>query len=105
MSYFAYQELRLNDLHEMSVVIQSVDMSFIHPIGVVEDVLVQVNELIFPIDFYILKMDETNSTYSTSIQLGRPFMKIAKTWIDLDSGILSVKFGREIVKFNIFDVM
>lgn len=32
-------------------------------------------------------------------------MKIAKTWIDLDSGILSVKFGREIVKFNIFDVM
>lgn len=40
MSYFAYQELRLNDLHEMSVVIQSVDMSFIHPIGVVEDVLV-----------------------------------------------------------------
>ncbi|KAK4382383.1 Retrovirus-related Pol polyprotein from transposon opus [Sesamum angolense] len=36
---------------------------------------------------------------------GRPFMKTAKTKIDVDEGTLSVEFGGEIVKFNIFDAM
>ncbi|KAL0353741.1 UNVERIFIED_CONTAM: hypothetical protein Sangu_0955400 [Sesamum angustifolium] len=45
------------------------------PEGVLEDVLVQVNELVFPADFYVLDMREDNSPSSTSILLGRPFLK------------------------------
>ncbi|KAL0308771.1 UNVERIFIED_CONTAM: hypothetical protein Sradi_5819400 [Sesamum radiatum] len=36
---------------------------------------------------------------------GRPFMKTAKTKIDIDEGTLSVEFGGEIVKFNISEAM
>ncbi|KAL0334114.1 UNVERIFIED_CONTAM: hypothetical protein Sangu_1567600 [Sesamum angustifolium] len=35
----------------------------------------------------------------------RPFMKTAKTKIDVDKGTLSVEFGGEIVKFNISEAM
>ncbi|KAK4404449.1 hypothetical protein Sango_0813500 [Sesamum angolense] len=36
------------------------DRSVVYPEGVLEDVLVQVNELVFPADFYVLDMREDN---------------------------------------------
>jgi len=41
----------------------------------ISDVLVQVGELIFPIDFYVLNMEEGFSNGSVPIILGRLFMK------------------------------
>ncbi|XP_038889247.1 uncharacterized protein LOC120079141 [Benincasa hispida] len=96
---------RIQHLTENGIVIQLVDRSFIHPLEVIKDVLVQVNELRFPADFYVLKMEESISISSTSIFLGCPFMKTAKTKIDVDEGTLSVEFDGELVKFNIFDAM
>ncbi|KAL4308616.1 hypothetical protein GQ457_01G015160 [Hibiscus cannabinus] len=105
MLFSIYQELKLNDMQRMGVVIQLADHSYINPHGVVEDVLVQVNELLFPVDFYILEMEGNSSSKTPSILLGRPFMKTSKTKIDVDDGTLSVEFGGEIAKFNIFDAM
>ncbi|KAL0296021.1 UNVERIFIED_CONTAM: hypothetical protein Sradi_6654200 [Sesamum radiatum] len=56
-------------------------------------------------DFYILKMGLEGVNNPVSILLGRPFMKTAKTKIDVDEGTLSVEFGGEIVKFNISEAM
>lgn len=50
------------------------------------------NELNFSVDFYILKMEESSSPSSTSILLGRPFMKTAKAKIDVDEGTLFFEF-------------
>ncbi|XP_038877406.1 uncharacterized protein LOC120069694 [Benincasa hispida] len=94
---------RIQYLIETGVIIQLADRSFIHPLGVIEDVLVQVNELLFPAYFYVLKMEEPTSISSASILLGRPFVKMAKTKIDVDEGTLSMEFDGELVKFNIFD--
>ncbi|KAL4368664.1 hypothetical protein GQ457_05G022790 [Hibiscus cannabinus] len=105
MPISVYQELKLNDMQRTGVVIQLADRSYINPLGVVEDVLVQVNELLFPVDFYILEMEGNSSSKTPSILLGRPFMKTSKTKIDVDDGTLSVEFGGEIAKFNIFDAM
>ncbi|KAL0326912.1 UNVERIFIED_CONTAM: hypothetical protein Sangu_1769200 [Sesamum angustifolium] len=90
---------------ETGVVIQLADRSVVYPEGVLEDVLVQVNELVFPADFYVLDMREDNSPSSTSILLGRPFLKTARTKIDVHAGTLSMEFDGEIIKFNIFDSM
>ncbi|KAK4383928.1 hypothetical protein Sango_3107300 [Sesamum angolense] len=57
------------------------------PEGVLEDVLVQVNELVFPADFYVLDMREDNSPSSTAILLGRQFLKTARTKIDVHAAI------------------
>ncbi|XP_073153424.1 uncharacterized protein [Henckelia pumila] len=76
------------------------DRSNAYPEGVVEDVLVQVKELIFPADFYILRMEEDSMSNSPPILLGRPFMKTARTKIDVDDGTLSVEFDGEIEVFE-----
>ncbi|KAL0355393.1 UNVERIFIED_CONTAM: hypothetical protein Sradi_3986200 [Sesamum radiatum] len=87
------------------VVIQLADRSVVYPEGVLEDVLVQVNELVFLADFYVLDTREDNSSNSTSILLGRPFLKTARTKIDVHSGTLTMEFDGEIIRFNIYDSM
>ena len=79
--------------------------SVAYPAGFIEDALVRVGELIFPADFYILDMGEGFSHGSGPIILGIPFMKIARTKIDVYAGTLSTEFGDIVVHFNIFDAM
>ncbi|KAJ9176932.1 hypothetical protein P3X46_012193 [Hevea brasiliensis] len=106
MSNSVFQTLNLGPLKETSVIIQLVDRSNAYPLGVVEDVLVQVGELIFPTDFYILDMEDSVPTSKSALILfGRLFLKTAKTKIDMDDGTLTMEFDGETVKFNIFDAM
>ncbi|XP_062113996.1 uncharacterized protein LOC133825008 [Humulus lupulus] len=87
------------------VIIQLVDHSNAYPMGVVEDVLVKVNELVFPADFYILDMEDDSFPCSTPVLLGRPFLKTARTKIDVHEGTLTMDFDGEVIHFNIFEVM
>ncbi|KAL0287052.1 UNVERIFIED_CONTAM: hypothetical protein Scaly_2777400 [Sesamum calycinum] len=79
-----YESLNIGPLKETGVVIQFADRSVIYPEGVLEDVLVQVNELVFPADFYVLDMTENTSPNSTSILLGIPFLKPLKSKLMLE---------------------
>ncbi|CAJ2671830.1 unnamed protein product [Trifolium pratense] len=100
-----YNNLCLGPLQHTGLIIQLANRSNARPAGVVEDVLVQVNDLIFPADFYILDMEGETRTSRAPIILGRPFMKTAKTKIDVDDGTMSMEFGDIVAKFNIFDAM
>ncbi|CAN6711690.1 unnamed protein product [Malus baccata var. baccata] len=48
-----------------------------------------------PADFYVLEMDESDHAPSLPILLGRPFMKTARTKIDVYNGTLSMEFDGE----------
>ena len=100
-----YNNLCLGPLQHTGIIIQLANRSNARPAGVVEDVLVQVNDLIFPADFYILDMEGETKSSKAPIILGRPFMKTAKTKIDVDDGTMSMEFGDIVAKFNIFDAM
>ena len=103
MPYSIYVSLKLRLLNKTGVVIQLADRFIAYPKGVVEDVLEQVNDLVFLADFYVLNME--NGDQTTLILLGRPFLKTSKTKIDVHSGTLTMEFDGEIVKFNIYDAM
>ncbi|KAL0431089.1 UNVERIFIED_CONTAM: hypothetical protein Sradi_0734900 [Sesamum radiatum] len=77
-------------INHTNVIIQLADRSYVRPMGLVEDVLIKVNDLLFPVDFYILKMGTEELDNSASVLLGRPFMKTAKTKIDVDEVIHDV---------------
>ncbi|CAN6542459.1 unnamed protein product [Malus baccata var. baccata] len=64
-----------------------------------------VNHLIFPADFYVLEMDESDHAPSLPILLGRPFMKTARTKIDVFNGTLTMEFDGEVINFNLSDSM
>ncbi|CAN6685873.1 unnamed protein product [Malus baccata var. baccata] len=103
MPYSIYASMNLGTLKNDGVIIQLADRSNAYPKGVLEDVLVQVNHLVFPADFYVLEMDESDHAPSLPILLGRPFMKTARTKIDVYSGTLSMEFDGEVVNFNLSD--
>ncbi|XP_012488009.1 uncharacterized protein LOC105801229 [Gossypium raimondii] len=51
-----YDRVQLGALKDTGLIIQLADRSNAYPDGVLEDVLVQINELVFPADFYVLDM-------------------------------------------------
>ncbi|CAN6695162.1 unnamed protein product [Malus baccata var. baccata] len=99
MPYSIYASMNLGVLKNDGVIIQLADRSNAYPKGVLEDV----NHLVFPADFYVLEMDESDHAPSLPILLGRPFMKTARTKIDVYSGTLSMEFDGEVVNFNLSD--
>ena len=104
MPYNVYQSLGLGPLKNDNVIIQLADRSNKYPKGYVEDVLVQVSHLIFPADFYVLDM-EVSPLETTPLLLGRPFMRTARTCIDVANGSLTMEFDGNVISFNIFEVM
>jgi hypothetical protein len=97
MPKHVYDSLSLEPLNKTSIVIQLVDRSFVYPLGVIEDVLVKIDSLVIPCDFYILDMkhDSCDSSNNTPILFGRPFLKIADTKIDCGKDTLSIEVGDE----------
>ncbi|KAM2960452.1 hypothetical protein FF1_030148 [Malus domestica] len=101
MPYSIYASMNLGELKNDGVIIQLADRSNAYPKGVLEDVLVQVGNLIFPADFYVLDMEDSPYSTPLPILLGRPFMKTAQTKIDVAKGELTMEFGDELIKFKV----
>ncbi|CAN6710901.1 unnamed protein product [Malus baccata var. baccata] len=101
MPYSIYASMHLGELKNDGVIIQLANRSNAYPKGVLEDVLVQVNHLIFQTNFYMLEMDESDHSPTLPILLGRPFMKIARTKIDVFNGTLTMEFDGEVINFNL----
>ncbi|RDY04363.1 hypothetical protein CR513_11931, partial [Mucuna pruriens] len=100
-----YRSLNFGDLEPMGMTIQLANRSIVQPVEVLEDVLVQINELIFPTDFYVLDMEDKASGKESTLILGRPFLMTARTKIDVHAGTLSMEFSDTLVQFNIFEAM
>ncbi|KAM2676284.1 hypothetical protein EV1_002966 [Malus domestica] len=83
MPYSIYASMNLGELKNDGVIIQLADQSNAYPKGVLEDVLVQVDHLIFPADFYVLDMEDSGHSPPSPLLLGRPFMKTTQTKIDV----------------------
>ncbi|XP_022869921.1 uncharacterized protein LOC111389256 [Olea europaea var. sylvestris] len=101
--YFVYASLKLGPLNETGVIIQLADKSNAYPKGVVEDVLMNINDLIFLADFFVLDMGYNDQTIP--ILLGRPFLRTSKAKIDFYSDMLTMEFDDKIGEFNIYDAM
>ncbi|KAK0604843.1 hypothetical protein LWI29_020078 [Acer saccharum] len=80
MPYSVYEKLGVGEVKPTHVTLQLADRSIKYPRGVMEDVLVKVENLYFPIDFVILEMEED---VEIPLLLGRPFLKTVGALIDV----------------------
>ncbi|GJZ39490.1 reverse transcriptase domain-containing protein [Tanacetum coccineum] len=80
----------------MSVILA--DRSFQHPIGIVENILVEVGKLTFPVDFVILEMEKDSKV---PLILGRPFLHTADVVIRVKQKQLNLGVGTEHMIFSI----
>ena len=105
MPLSVYSTLNLGPLKQNGVVLTLADRSSVFPEGVLENVLVQVNDLIFPADFYVLDMEDNGTPNSRMLLLGRPFLKTARTMINVHEGTLSMEFDGAKIEFSINEAM
>ncbi|CAN6557451.1 unnamed protein product [Malus baccata var. baccata] len=103
MPYSVYASMNLGALKHDGVIIQLADRSNAYPKGVLEDVLVQVDHLIFPVDLYVLDLEDSAHSPPSPLLLGRPFMKTAQTKIDVAKGSVTMTFGGDMIIFNIYE--
>ncbi|GKA60726.1 reverse transcriptase domain-containing protein [Tanacetum coccineum] len=74
------------------------DRSFQYPVGIAENMLVEVGKFTFPADFVILKMKEDSEV---PLILGRPFLHTADAVIRVKQKQLNLGVGTERMIFNI----
>lgn len=94
-----FNKLGLKDVKPTNVTLQLTDRLNMYPMGVVEDVLVKVNKLIFSADFSILDFEEDKDI---PIILGRLFLATGRILIDVQQGELTMRVNIQEVKFNVY---
>uniref|UniRef100_A0A2N9FDI2 Aspartic peptidase DDI1-type domain-containing protein n=1 Tax=Fagus sylvatica TaxID=28930 RepID=A0A2N9FDI2_FAGSY len=105
LPFFVYLQLGLGGLKPTFVTLQLADRSVRKPRGVVEDVLVKVENFYYPVDFIILDIEPTlHPSANIPIILGRPFLAIANTLINCSNGRMKITFGSMTAELNIFNV-
>ncbi|CAN6455636.1 unnamed protein product [Victoria cruziana] len=78
------------------------DRSVKRPRGVLEDVLLKIEDFIFPVDFIVLDMEGVDAEHQTPIILGRPFLATANACINCRTGVLEISFVNQCLRLNIF---
>jgi hypothetical protein len=105
LHFSVYLQLGLGELKPTSVTLQFADHSVRKPRGVVEDVLVKIENFYYPVDFIILDIEPTlHLSANISIILGRPFLTTANALINCRNGRMKITFGCMTAELNIFNV-
>ncbi|GKE13798.1 reverse transcriptase domain-containing protein [Tanacetum coccineum] len=102
MPYSLYVKLSLETLKLTKMSERLADQSFQHPIGIAENILVEVGKFTFLVDFIILKMEEDNKV---PLILGRPFLYTADAVIRVKQKQLNLGVGTERMTFSIDSTM
>ncbi|XP_042056237.1 uncharacterized protein LOC121800800 [Salvia splendens] len=105
LPYAIYKKLGEAKLVDTDIMIQLADRSCIHPERILEDVIVKVNNFLYPADFFVIKMTEPAAKESSGVLLGRPFLSTTSTIIDVRNGTISLDFNGEQFMFDIDEAM
>ena len=93
----------LGDLKPTEMRIQLADRSVRSARGIIEDVLIKVENFYFPVDFVVLDTEPIpEAANQVRIILGRPFLATANALINCRNGVMKISFGNMSLELNIF---
>ncbi|GJV43238.1 reverse transcriptase domain-containing protein [Tanacetum coccineum] len=98
MPYSLYAKLSLETLKPTKISVRLADKSFQNPVGIAENMLVEVGKFTFLTDFVILEMEEDSKV---PLILGRPFLHTADAVIRVKQKQLNLGVGTEQMIINI----
>ncbi|XP_052299939.1 uncharacterized protein LOC127903649 [Citrus sinensis] len=105
LPYSVYLQLNLGELKSTSTTLLLADRSVKVPKGIVEDVLVQVDKFIYPVDFIVLETEPVVNNYKPiPVILGRPFLATANALINCRNGLMNLSFGNMTLELNVFNM-
>ena len=103
LPYSVYKQLGLGELKPTSIILSLADRSVKIPRGIIEDVLVQVDNFYYPVDFVVLDTDPiVKEANFVPIILGRPFLATSNAIINCRNGLMQLTFGNMTLELNIF---
>ncbi|RVX11317.1 Retrovirus-related Pol polyprotein from transposon 17.6 [Vitis vinifera] len=102
LPYSVYKQLGLGELKPTSITLSLADRSVKIPRGMIEDVLVQVDNFYYPVDFVVLDTTQCQRTNYVPIILGRPFLATSNAIINCRNGLMQLTFGNMTLELNIF---
>ncbi|GJV72782.1 zinc finger, CCHC-type containing protein, partial [Tanacetum coccineum] len=97
MPYSTYMKLTNERPTEIDIRLILASHSYIYPLGIAEDVLVEVAEHVYSIDFVIFDIKENEKR---PFILGAPFLKTAKAVIKFDKGTITLRSGKSKIIFH-----
>ncbi|GKB35825.1 zinc finger, CCHC-type containing protein [Tanacetum coccineum] len=92
MSYSTYTQLIDKRPAKTDIRLSLASHSYIYPLGIDEDVLVEVTEHVYPVDFVILDIKENENR---PFILGTPFLTTAKALMKCDTGTITLRLVLE----------
>ena len=103
LPYSVYKQLGLGELKPTNITLSLVDQSVKIPKGIVEDVLVKVDKLYYPMDFVVLDTEPIASGPNhVPIILGRQFLATSNAIINCRNAVMQLTFGNMTLELNIF---
>ncbi|GKB75810.1 zinc finger, CCHC-type containing protein [Tanacetum coccineum] len=97
MPLSTYMKLTDERPAETDIRLSLASQSYIYPLGIDENVLVEVAEHVYPVDFVILDIKEDEKR---PFILGTPFLTTAKAVIKFDKGTITLRSGKSKISFH-----
>ncbi|GJT83987.1 MAK10-like protein [Tanacetum coccineum] len=97
MPYSTYMRLTNERPAETDIRLSLASHSYIYPLGIAKDVLVEVAEHVFPVDFVILDIKEKKKR---PFILGTPFLTTTKATIKFDTCTITLRSGKSKISFH-----
>ncbi|GJS69213.1 reverse transcriptase domain-containing protein [Tanacetum coccineum] len=98
MPYSVWNNLSLPELTPTCMTLELADRSITKPIGIAEDVFVNVGKFQFPADFVVVDFEPDPRV---PLILGRSFLKTSRALIDVYEGEITLRVGKEAITFNL----
>jgi len=103
LPYFVYKQLGLGESQPTKLTLLLADRSVKVSKGIVEDVILKIDEFYLPADFVVLDTKLVmNPNNHSPVILGRPFLATTDAVIRCWNRVLTLSFGNMIVDLNIF---
>ncbi|PWA89749.1 hypothetical protein CTI12_AA107640 [Artemisia annua] len=98
MPWSVWKKLSLPELTPTCMTLELADRSTSHPVGIAEDVYVNVGKFHFPADFVVVDFDPDPRV---PLILGRGFLRTGRALIDVYDEEITLRVGKEAVTFNL----
>ena len=105
LSKGVYDICPLGELQPLFIELSLADGSMRRPHGIVEDVIVKVENCYFLVEFIIVDIKSTKDFIDSPIILGRPFLATAKAIMDWGKGEVIFQVGDSTMKVSINKLM
>ncbi|GJS31734.1 reverse transcriptase domain-containing protein [Tanacetum coccineum] len=93
-----WKKLILPELKPTRMTLELANRSVAYPVGIAKNVFVQVGKFMFPADFVVIDYDVDPRV---PLILGRPFLRTARTLVDVYGEELTLRVGDEKLVFNV----